>query len=142
MHMTRNDKVYAPFFAKIPDKVFQLLFAETLAHPIEARTEIVNKLLIREYFSNILCKAGGLLHTWVPCLEPEQVCVGTELNGTLSGRGKSGAEVIEPFSRAWNIPTEGYRRASDGLCKLAAAVEWCIPFRCDLLFVPCGLFCV
>jgi hypothetical protein len=112
-----------PFLAQIPDEALQLIFRETVSHPVEARAEIVNELLSRVHISDLLSKACGFLHAWVTSLQPQQISEWSKLDSTLRCCRKTGTVVIEAFFRSGDIPAELDRGACNGCGKLATAVQ-------------------
>lgn len=124
-----------PFLAQVPDKVLQLLLVEPMRHPIEARTEIVHKLLPLVHLSNLLRKPSRFLNARVTRLEPKQVCKGSKGDGPFSGGFESGAVVVETFAGARDVPGEEHWLGRHGGEDLTAAVQWCVWVCGELLLV-------
>jgi hypothetical protein len=112
-----------PFLAQIPDEALQLIFRESMSHPVEARAEVVNELLSRVHMSDLLSKACGFLHAWVTGLQPQQISEWSKLDSTLGCCRKTGTVVIEAFFRSGDIPAELDRGACNGCGKLTTAVQ-------------------
>jgi hypothetical protein len=112
-----------PFLAQIPNEALQLIFRETVSHPVEARAEIVNELLSRVHISDLLSKACSFLHAWITSLQPQQISEWSKLDSTLGCCRETGTVVIETFFRSGDIPAELDRGACNGCGKLTTAVQ-------------------
>ena len=98
--------------SKIPDKRLQRSLVESLAHPVERRTQVVDEFLARElaaHFSGQLSRLGDVR---VTSFHPQEVGVGCELACALGGGREAGAVVVESFAGAGAVagPDDG------GLC--------------------------
>lgn len=102
-----------PFLSKVPDKALELLFAETMAHPVEARAQVVHQLFAWVHTSDLLREACSLLYARITSLKPEEVGVRRKCDGALGRCGKSRTVVVEAFTRSRDIPAELYGRTSN-----------------------------
>lgn len=91
---------------QIPNKVLKRLFRETLAHPVKAGAEVIYKLLPWMLLSDFAGEFGGALDIGIFGLDPQQICVGSELFGAFRSGGHAGFVVVESLAGAGDVPVE------------------------------------
>ena len=101
---------------QIPDERLQRDLVETVAHPIERRTQIVHKHLSWVLASDLRGKACSFFDTRLRCLEPEKIGIRRIGYGTSRGGFETCLVVVEPFPSSWCIPVEHDRT----LCELGS----------------------
>lgn len=77
-----------------------------MGHPVERRREVVHKRLTGVDATNSTAQLGGDGDIRIASLDPEQVGVGREGKGALGGGWHAGAEVVEAFASARDVPIE------------------------------------
>lgn len=105
----RNKLQHEPFLPEVPDEALQALGREAVAHPVEARGEVVYEFLAWQLRADVGGESGCFLHVRVRRLEPEEVGVGPEGDGALGGRGDAGPVVVVAFAGAGDVarPDDG-----------------------------------
>lgn len=83
---------------KIPDKRLERSLVESLTHPVERRTQVVDELLARRRASHVACQFGSLGDVRVAGFHPQEVGVGCEFPRALGGGREACAVVVESFT--------------------------------------------
>ena len=101
-----NELQNETFLGNIPDEGLERLLRETVGHPVEGRRQVVNETLAGVDLADGAGELGGNLDVGISSLDPKEIGVGSEGDGTLGGGAHTGAEVIESFAGSGHIPVE------------------------------------